>query len=83
MNVREFEDAVWERDTIRIVIRAPSNEQVEAYNYVNAANATQTLTAFINGRIRDRVGDLEVIAVNGSGTIVNGNTHLNTVRATY
>ena len=83
MNVREFEDAVWQKEKIRIAIRASSSNQVEGYDYVNAANANQSLASFLNARVLNKVGDLEVIAINGDGEIVNGNTHLDTIRGTY
>ena len=37
MNVKEFEDAVWVKEGIRIVIRAGANGVVKNYNFKRAA----------------------------------------------
>lgn len=52
MKVWEFEEAVWKKDTIRIVIRAAANSEVGDYDNKNAAQGNRNITWFLNTRIR-------------------------------
>ena len=83
MNLWDFEEAVWNLEGIRIVVRSPYGEEAEDYTYEKAAKGNQTLAAFIGLRIRPCVGERDVIAINGSGQVVNGGTHLGTIRRSY
>ena len=83
MNAWEFEEAVWNLEGIRIVVRVPYGAGVKDYDYEKAAKGNQTLSAFIGLRILPYVGDKDVMAINGSGQIVHGGTHLETVRRSY
>ena len=44
MRVWEFEDTVWAKEGIRIVIRASARTEVQDYDYTNAATETWSLT---------------------------------------
>lgn len=85
MNVAEFEDAVWALEGIRIVIRAPSHEELpREYDFRNAANSQHSLATFRKNRLYQAyIGDREVIVIDGYGTRPNGNTHLQTIRQSY
>ena len=39
MTVRDLEDKVWQQDQVRVLVRAPADQQVTDYNYKNAAQA--------------------------------------------
>ena len=83
MNVWEFEEAVWEVERIRIVIRAPADEVVDDYNYEHAREGNHTLAILRDARIRPRIGDREVIAIDGEGQVVNGAKRLRNLRDSY
>ena len=83
MTAYEFEEAVWELDRIRIVIRADWNDEVEDYNYDYADGERRTLTDFLRTRVRPRINGLSVGAIDGSGTWVNGGRQLRNIRNTY
>ena len=83
MNAWEFEEAVWNLEGIRIVVRAPYGEQVSNYDYERADRGNRTLSIFIATRIKPCVGDHDVMAINGSGQVVHGGTHLETIRRSY
>ena len=83
MNAWDFEEAVWNLEGIRIVVRVPYAEAVKDYDYEKAAKGNQSLSAFIGLRIRPYVGDQQVMAINGSGQVVHGGTHLETIRRSY
>ena len=83
MNVKEFEDAVWATEGIRIAIRATANREVENYDYKQAAPHSWRTSELLQGRIRPLVGDLEVVVIQGNGEQPRGNVILRTLRASY
>ncbi len=83
MNICEFEEAVWEKDGIRLVVRAQSWAKVENYDYANAADRRMSVTEYLRVRITPKIGNYEVAVVSGDGTLVHGRTKLNKVRATF
>jgi len=83
MNVHEFETAVWEREGIRIVIRAPEHTNVGEYDYQRSAAENQRLTEWLEGRIYPRTGEYGIVVIDGRGEIPHGKNHLSTVRQTY
>ena len=84
MNAREFEDAVWKIEGIRIVVRASGTEEIDDYDFKNAAPWNWTLTKLLNQRIDARVGeDTEVVVIRGDGELPRKNTTLDTIRTSY
>ena len=83
MTVWEFEETVWVREGIRIVIRADRNEEVEDYHYERAAEENRTLAVFRDTRIQPKVGDRGVEVIDGSGQRVHGARRLRSIRNSY
>lgn len=67
MKVQELEDKVWAQDGIRIVVRAPSDAKLGSYNLKNAAQATWSVTKFLNTRIVPVLKGNEVVVIMGDG----------------
>ena len=83
MKVREFEQRVWELEGLRIVVRANRNDEVEEYDYRNAANANWRTAEFVENRIARRIDGREVTVIQGDGNITHGNTLLYALRDSY
>lgn len=83
MKVWKFEEKVWEVEGIRIVIRAPSDEDVANYTFKNGAQEGWRVTQLIEKRIQPKIGDKEVIIIQGDGEQPHGRVILRTVRRTY
>ena len=83
MRIDEFENAVWETEGVRIVIRAPVNQQVEDYDQQRRAIQTWSIQEFLNQRIVDRIGNRQVEVVNGAGRIPRRHTRMRTIRRSY
>lgn len=83
MTVTEFEEVVWEIETIRLVIRADLNEEVGDYPYQNAADKTLSLTRWLQGRVQDQLEGYSVQVVDGYGEQPHGRTALRNIRASY
>ncbi len=81
--VGEFEEAVWAKERIRIVIRTAANRVVKKYNYERAAPDTWSISRLLEKRIQRCESDLEVIVIQGNGEQPRGNVVLRTLRASY
>jgi hypothetical protein len=84
MQAWKFEQQVFAKEQIRIVIRVPSETSVKKFNYDRAAKGNTTVNDWLQTRIYPLTGDHEVMVVNGRGeTYPHGSTHMSTLRATY
>jgi hypothetical protein len=85
MLVTDLEDAVWDVEGIRIVIRAStkSTRVMLAYNFKKAAPQTWTVSEWFENRVRPRTGSREVVVIGGDGEQPNGNMKLRTLRSSY
>jgi hypothetical protein len=83
MKVSEFEQLVWDLERLRIVVRANRNEEIDDYDYRNAANENWRIAEFVKNRVASRVDGREVTVIQGDGKIAHGNTLLYALRETY
>ena len=91
MRIDQFEEVVWERERIRIVVRADSRSLVRKYDYIRAArNRRRGRREFITPirtvllRVhRYLPTGTEVVVLNGQGRRVSLNVSLEVVRASY
>jgi len=83
MNVRDFEDKVWEKEGIRVVVRAPSADNVQDYKYNNSGQGGWRITQLLEKRIQPKVGEYEVMVIEGNGEEPHGRTILRTLRDSY
>ncbi len=83
MKVWHFERAVWELDGVRVVVRAPWEAQVGAYDYTNAVKSNVNVKTFLAKRIEKKVVPYEVVVVDGHGKLVHGRMYLSNLRESY
>lgn len=83
MNISAFETAVWEKEGVRIVIRANRNDGVADYDSINRAAANSTISSWLDNRVRPKINDREVTVIDGRGQIPNGKTKMSTLRNSY
>jgi hypothetical protein len=83
MKVWEFEEAVREKDGVRIVIRAPASAVVVDYENANAADKGMSATRYIATRITPKIEPYDAILINGTGYIPHGRTKIGKIRETY
>lgn len=82
--VSELEKQIFEREEIKVVIRAKSSTEVKPYNYERKASNNASVTDFIETRIKPIVGpDIEVEIVNGQSQKPHGRTKMETLRKSY
>ncbi len=83
MKVKDFEQCVWDLEHLRIVVRTYRNDEVEDYDYKNAANENLSTAEFLKNRVVNRVGGREVTVIRGDGKIAHGNLLLSVLRNSY
>jgi len=83
MTPLEIEQAAFEKDEVRIVIRAPMNKQLGSYNFARKAAGSATITEFLEARIKPLLRANEVTVVDGNGVYPHGRTKMSTVRGSY
>ena len=79
----EIEQAVFELDEIRIVIRAKTNTPLGSYQYTRKAAENASVAEWLDQRIRPIVDDHGVVVIDGNGNVPHGRTRLSTLRASY
>jgi hypothetical protein len=84
MQVWKFEQKVFEKEGVRLVVRAPSEAAVAPFKYDRAAKGSTRINDWLETRIYPLTGDFEVFIVNGRGEIDHhGNTQMVTIRDSY
>ena len=82
-NVRALEAWIWQKEGVRICIKASRDFVVGSYERKYRAPGKKTVSWLLETRIRTLIGDLEIDVINGSGELVPGQTLINTVRSSY
>ena len=83
MRVSEFEQKVWETESVRIVIRANPEFLVEEYEWDNAADKTWRVNEWLEKRIHPKIHGREVVVLQGDGEQPHGGVILRTLRNSY
>ena len=83
MTIWEFEQAIWELEGVRVVVRVSNATKVDEYPYQNAAKASWTLTSWLNSRVIPQLNGEDIVVIGGDGESPNGNTQLVNVRRSY
>lgn len=83
MKLNDFEQKVWEIEGIRLVVRGDEQEEVEDYDFKNAAIENWSISEFLRKRIERRIGGRKVTVIQGDGEMPHGRVILRTLRASY
>ena len=83
MTAAEIEQAVYDLEEVRIVIRAPARAPMGDYTNVRAAPGTASVAEWLAQRILPLTGGNEVLVIDGNGAIPHGRTRMATLRASY
>ena len=65
------------------MIRAPSNDQVGDYEYNRAVTQADTINQWLQGRVYSKIGNLEVVVIDGRGLEPHRGRSVSTVSASY
>jgi hypothetical protein len=79
----EIEQAVFELEEIRVVIRTGLRDQLGDFLYERRAAGNTSIAEWLEQRITPIVGKLPVVVVDGTGALPHGRTKLENLRASY
>jgi hypothetical protein len=83
MNVVEFEQKIFEIEGVRIVIRMTSGSSVGDYDYKKAYPQNNSIREWLDTRVFPKIGDSQVVVVDGTGALPNRKTHMTNLRNSY
>ena len=83
--VWKFERDVWDKDTIRVVVRARSGKRILKSTFVNAAQERITVGYYLKNHVHPFIDGNEAVVIDGNGDILyeDSETILEDVRGTY
>lgn len=80
----ELENQVFDKEGIRVIIRAPRNTMFEEYNFIKKAAANTSITDWYYNRLKPILGDeYDADIIDGHGVIPHGRTGIEKVRNSY
>lgn len=83
MKVGELEARIWELEGIRVLVLAPSHEEVEDYKYCSPARENWRVAQWLKARVQPSIRHRAVMVLQGNGQQPLENDPLKTVRHTY
>ena len=81
----EIEEAVFELEEVRLVIRVDAKANFpNDYNYVRASSGATTVNEWLNARVKPVLaGQAVAIVIDGNGKVPHGRTKMSTIRDSY
>lgn len=83
IDVSALEALVFEKEDIRIVVRAPIRTTVKDFTFERRAADSTSVEDWLNSRIRPLIGDYEVVVVPGNAFNVHPRSTLSLIRNSY
>ena len=83
VSTSELEKQIFEKEEIKVVIRADRSSQFDPYNYQRKAAANTSISDWIETRLKPIIGDKEFEIIKGDGNSPHGRTAIEKVRASY
>ena len=81
VSVRDFEKAVFEKEGFKVFVLASDSVRVKEYDVKRKANEGTKVTNFLKKRIEERVGDYEVIVIEGK--VAHGSVRMSKLRESH
>ena len=82
ISVTEFEKQVYQVESVRLVVRAPSNTAIKPYQYEKAASSKWRYSQ-LETRIEKSTAHFEYVIIDGYGKIPSRNMTLARIRKSY
>lgn len=79
----ELEDQIFDKEGIRVVIRAGKDTRFPPYNYERKASATMSKNNWYMSRLKPLIGEYEGEIIDGSGDTPHGRTQMKKIRDSY
>lgn len=79
----ELEEQIFDKEGVRIVIRAGKDTRFAPYNYKRKASETMSKNSWYMSRVKPILGDCEGEVIDGTGDIPHGRTQMKKIRDSY
>lgn len=83
ISATDLERQIFEKEEIRVVIRAPRNTLFDEYTFERKAAVNTSITDWYNTRLKPILGNYDADIIDGSGTNPHGRTGIERVRNSY
>lgn len=83
VSATELERQIFEKEEVRVVIRAPRDTQFDEYKYDRKASTTTSINDWYNTRLKPILGQHDADIIDGYGTNPHGRTGIEKVRTSY
>lgn len=84
VSATDLERQIFEKEEIKVVIRAPKNQEFNEYAYDRKAATSTSITDWYNTRLKPILGDnYDADIIDGYGTNPHGRTKIENVRNSY
>jgi hypothetical protein len=84
ISATDLERQIYEKEEVRVVIRAHEDTEFIAYPYDRKAATTTSATDWYNTRLKPLLGnDVDAVIIDGHGNIPHGRTKMDTIRNSY
>jgi hypothetical protein len=79
----DLEQAVFELEEVRIIVRARPNTDLGDFDYNRKAAGNTSITEWLEQRIYPLTNEHYVVVVDGSGALPHGRTKMEKLRSSY
>jgi len=80
----DIERQIFEKEEIRVIIRAPQDERFpKGYEYDRKSAVSTSAKVWIDKRLSPIIDNFEATIIDGNGQIPHGKTKLETIRKSY
>lgn len=83
ISVSEFERQVFDKEGVRIVIRASRSRTLPSYSYQRKAAGDTTCTEWQEARLKPILKEIEFEVVKGDGNVPHGRMKMDSLRNSY
>ena len=83
VSTTELERQIFEKEEIKVVIRATREETFPSYPYQRKMSQNATVTEWMDSRLKPLLGNTEFEIVRGDGNSPHGRSKMETVRNSY
>lgn len=83
VSTSELEKQIFEKEEIKVVIRAKRGESFDSYDYQRKAATSTSISDWTETRLKPIIGDTEFEIIKGDGSSPHGRTSIEKIRNSY
>lgn len=83
VSASELERQIFEKEEIKVVIRAPRSKMFKPYDFQRKAASNTSISEWLETRIKPLLENCEIEIIKGDGSSPHGRTNVENVRSSY